>query len=63
MFHNRKDLARKLKRWEKEYNEDRSHLAHKGKTPAWPVRELAPPSEPVPNLLWLLHPFIFGHTL
>ena len=30
-FHNKKDLTRKLKRWEQEYNEDRPHLALKGK--------------------------------
>ena len=40
-FHNRRDLARKLKRWETEYNERRPHLALEGKTPAERVRELA----------------------
>src|SRR6266851_4581990 len=49
-FHNKKDLTRKLKRWEKEYNEDRPHLALKGKTPAERVCELAQPSEPVKDL-------------
>jgi len=49
-FHNKKDLTRKLKRWEKEYNEDRPHLALKGKTPAERVCELAQPSEPVRDL-------------
>jgi transposase InsO family protein len=49
-FHNRRDLARKLKRWESEYNERRPHLALEGKTPAERVRELAQPSEPVRNL-------------
>jgi transposase InsO family protein len=39
-FRHRKDLARKLKRWESEYNEDRPHLTLKGKTPAERVREL-----------------------
>jgi transposase InsO family protein len=34
-FRHKKDLARKLKRWEVEYNEDRPHLALKGKTPFW----------------------------
>ena len=37
-FKHKKDLARKLKRWETEYNEDRPHLALKGKTPAERVR-------------------------
>lgn len=46
-FHDKKDLARKLKCWEKEYNEDRPHLALKGKTPAERVQELAQPSEAV----------------
>jgi len=32
-FKHKKNLARKPKRWETEYNEDRSHLALKGKTP------------------------------
>jgi len=50
MFHNKRDLARKLKRWEREYNEDRPHLALKGRTPAERVRELAQPSEPVKDL-------------
>lgn len=51
-LHNKKDLARKIKRWEQEYNEDRPHLALKGKTPAERVRELAQPSrsEPVKDL-------------
>ncbi|MCI0717871.1 MAG: IS481 family transposase [Acidobacteria bacterium] len=48
-FRNRKQLARKLKRWEKEYNEQRPHLALKGKTPAERVQELARPSQPVRN--------------
>lgn len=43
-FSSRKDLARKLKPWEREYNEDRPHLALEGKTPAERVRELAQPS-------------------
>ena len=43
-FRHKKDLARKLKRWEAEYNEDRPHLALKGKTPAERVRELVPAS-------------------
>jgi len=33
-FKHKRDLARKLKKWETEYNEDRSHLALYGKTPA-----------------------------
>lgn len=49
-FKNRKDLVRKLKRWEVQYNEDRPHLALKGQTPAERLRELAQPSEPVRNL-------------
>ncbi len=48
-FKNRKDLTRKLKRWEEEYNEGRPHLALKGKTPAERVLELARPSQPVRN--------------
>jgi transposase InsO family protein len=39
-FKHKKDLARKLKRWETEYNEDRPHLALAGKTPAERLREL-----------------------
>ena len=49
-FATRKHLARKLKRWEKEYNEQRPHLALGGKTPAERVQELARPSQPVRNL-------------
>jgi transposase InsO family protein len=49
-FRSRKELVRKLKRWEKEYNEDRPHLALKGKTPAERVHELARPSHPVKDL-------------
>ncbi len=49
-FHNKKDLARKLKRWEKEYNEDRPHLALEGKTPAERVHQLAQPSKSVRDL-------------
>jgi hypothetical protein len=49
-FRNKRDLARKLKRWETEYNENRPHLALEGKTPAERVRELAQPSEPVRDL-------------
>ena len=51
-FKNRADLARKLRRWEAQYNEDRPHLALKGKTPAERVRELTPrsQSESVRNL-------------
>jgi transposase InsO family protein len=50
VFHNKKDLARKLKRWEREYNEDRPHLALEGKTPAERVHELAQPSKSVRDL-------------
>src|ERR1700691_55308 len=39
-FKHKRDLARKLKRWETEYNEDRPHLALKGKTPGERLREL-----------------------
>ena len=49
-FHNKRDLARKLKRWEQEYNEDRPHLALKGKTPAERVQELAQPLKPAKDL-------------
>jgi transposase InsO family protein len=42
--------VRKLKRWKKEYNEDRPHLALKGKTPVERVRELARLSHPVKDL-------------
>ena len=42
--------ARKVKRWEAEYNEDRPHLALDGKTPAERVRELVPPSKSVRDL-------------
>jgi transposase InsO family protein len=49
-FHNKRDLARKLKRWETEYNENRPHLALEGKTPAERIRELAQPSKPVSDL-------------
>jgi hypothetical protein len=37
--------ARKLRRWDAEYNEDRPHLALKGKTLAERVRELVQPSK------------------
>jgi transposase InsO family protein len=49
-FRRRKDLARKLKRWEAQYNEDRPHLALQGKPPAERVRELTQPSKPVRDL-------------
>ena len=49
-FHHKRDLTRKLKRWETEYNEHRPHLALEGKTPAERVRELVQSSEPVRNL-------------
>lgn len=49
-FRNRKDLAQKLRRWEKEYNEDRPYLALRGKTPAERVRELARPFKSVEDL-------------
>jgi transposase InsO family protein len=49
-FQNKKDLSRKLKRWETEYNEDRPHLALAGKTPAARVQEIAQPSKPVNDL-------------
>jgi transposase InsO family protein len=49
-FRHKKDLARKLKRWEAEYNEDRPHLALKGKTPAERLRELVQPSKSVRDL-------------
>ena len=37
-FRHKRDLARKLKKWEAEYNDDRPHLALKGQTPAERVR-------------------------
>jgi hypothetical protein len=46
----KKDLARKLKGWEAEYNEDQPHLALKGKTPAERVHDLIQPSKPVRDL-------------
>jgi transposase InsO family protein len=49
-FKHKRDLARKLKRWETEYHEDRPHLALKGKTPAERVRELVQPSTSVKDL-------------
>jgi transposase InsO family protein len=49
-FKHKKDLVRKLKRWEAEYNEDRPHLALKGKTPAERVHELVPSSKPAKEL-------------
>src|SRR5215467_13845616 len=49
-FKHKRDLARKLKRWETEYNEDRPHLALQGKTPAEKVRELVQPSKSVRDL-------------
>lgn len=48
-FRNRKDLVRKLKQWEREYNEHRPHLALSGKTPAERVLELARTSHPIRN--------------
>jgi transposase InsO family protein len=39
-FKHKRDLARKLKKWETEYNEDRPHLALQGKTPSERVHEL-----------------------
>jgi transposase InsO family protein len=44
-FKHRRDLARKLKRWETEYNGDRPHLALKGRTPGERPRELTQSSE------------------
>ena len=49
-FRHKRDLARKLKRWETEYNEDRPHLALKGKPPAERLRELNRPSRPAKDL-------------
>jgi hypothetical protein len=49
-FNNKKDLTRKLKRWETEYNEDRPHLALAGKTPAERVHELAQPPKSAKDL-------------
>jgi transposase InsO family protein len=49
-FRHHKDLARKLKRWEAEYNEDRPHLALKGEAPAERVSELVQPSKSAKDL-------------
>jgi transposase InsO family protein len=49
-FRHKKDLTRRLKKRETEYNEDRPHLALKGKTPAERVRELVRPANPVRDL-------------
>jgi transposase InsO family protein len=49
-FKHKRDLARKLKRGETEYNEDRPHLALDGKTPAERVRELVQSSKSVRDL-------------
>jgi transposase InsO family protein len=49
-FRHKRDLARKQKRWETEYNEDRPHLALKGKTHAERLRELNRPSRPAKDL-------------
>jgi hypothetical protein len=39
----KRDSARKLRKWETEYNDNPPHLALKGKTPAERVRELVRP--------------------
>src|SRR3974390_2466214 len=44
-FRHKKDLARKLKRWETEYKQDRPHLAMNGQQPAERVGELVPPAK------------------
>jgi transposase InsO family protein len=44
-FKNKRDLCRKIKRWETQYNEDRPHLALNGKTPAKQVHELVGQTE------------------
>ena len=49
-FRHKNDLARKLKRWESEYNEHRPHLALRGKTPAERLRELVQQSTAVRDL-------------
>jgi transposase InsO family protein len=49
-FKHKRDLARKLKKWETEYNEDRPHLALKGMTPAERLRELNHPSPTAKDL-------------
>jgi len=49
-FRRKKDLARKLKRWEAEYTQDRPHLALNGKTPAECVQELPRSPKPVRDL-------------
>jgi transposase InsO family protein len=49
-FKHKRDLARKLKKWETEYNEDRPHLALKGMTPAERLHELNHPSHAAKDL-------------
>jgi transposase InsO family protein len=49
-FKHKRDLARKLKKWETEYSEDRPHPALKGKTPTERVRELVQSFKPVREL-------------
>jgi hypothetical protein len=44
MFHDKKDLARKLKAGEKEYGERRLHFAFEGKTPVAGIPEFDLPS-------------------
>src|SRR5262249_53604520 len=53
-FKHKRDLARKLKKWETEYNEERPHLALKGKTPSERVRELVQPFNSVSDLSCLI---------
>jgi transposase InsO family protein len=50
LFHEKRDLARKLKRWETEYQEHRPHPRHKGRAPAERVRDLVQSSQLVRNL-------------
>lgn len=42
-FKHKRDLVRKLKRWEAEYNQDRPHLALQGQTPSERLRALCSP--------------------
>jgi len=53
-FRHKKGLARKLKKWEAEYNDDRPAPGARGQTPAERVRELIQPSKSVRNLSGLI---------
>lgn len=46
----KREVARKLKKWDAEYNEDRLHVALKAKTSAERVHEPVPSSETAKEL-------------